>query len=89
MFGPSCASDPYLKSTVTNLGLIVDFDFKFDMQAGAVVQKSFLYLRQIAKLKPVLTQKYFTKMIHAFITTRLDYCNAHLGIDRLHFLAYS
>jgi len=57
------------------LGVIMDCDFKFNKQIAAVVQKSFLQLGQIAKLKPVLTRQDFEKVIRVFTTTRLDYCN--------------
>ena len=54
----------------------MDSDLKFDSQIKAVVKASFFQLRQRAKIKPVLQRKLFETVIHAFITTRLDYCNA-------------
>ena len=41
-----------------------------------MVKASFFQLRQLAKVKPVLQKKLFETVIHAFVTTRLDYCNA-------------
>jgi len=38
-------------------------------------QKSFFQLRQISKIKPVLTWQDLEKVIHAFIATRLGYCS--------------
>jgi len=59
----------------------VDSDLKFDSQIKAVVKSSFFQLRQLAKIKPVLQRRHFETVIHAFVTTRLDYCNAlYVGI---------
>ena len=66
----------YRKPIVKNLGVKVDSDLKFDSQIKAVVKSSFFQLRQLAKIKVVLQRQHFETVIHAFVTTRLDYCNA-------------
>ncbi len=72
----------YIKPTITNLGVKIDSDFKFDSQIRAVVKSSFFQLRQLAKIKPYLTRQNFETVIHAFVTTRLDYCNAlYVGVS--------
>lgn len=72
----------YHKQIITNLGVKVDTDLKFDNQINAVVKSSFFQLRQLAKIKPVLQKQHFETVIHAFVTTRLDYCNAlYLGVN--------
>ncbi len=86
MFGPSgpCQTTPadlgpladYLKPTITNLGFKMDSDFKLDRQISAVVKSSFFQIRQLAKVKPFLARQHFETAIHAFITSRLHYCNA-------------
>ena len=39
-------------------------------------------MRQLAKIKPVLQRQHFETVIHAFVTTRLDYCNAlYMGVS--------
>ncbi|XP_051939816.1 uncharacterized protein LOC127612987 [Hippocampus zosterae] len=74
---------PYLKLTVSNLGLKLDSDFKLDRQIGAVVKSSFFHLRQLAKIKPFLSHEHFETVIHAFVTSRLDYCNAlYFGVSQ-------
>ena len=92
LFGPSRSSSPsvdlaslspYLSDCVTNLGVKFDSDFRFEKQISSVVQKSFYQLRQIAKVKPLLSRSDLEKLIHAFISTRLDYCNAlYIGISQ-------
>lgn len=86
LFGPPKKTDclkgnlgplsPFIKSQVRNLGVLFDTELKFDKQINAVVKGSFFQLRAVAKLKSFLTESDFEKVIHAFITTRLDYCNA-------------
>ena len=74
--------EPYLKPTVTNLGVKMDSDFLMDKQINAVLKSSFFQLRILSKAKPFLSFVDFEKVIHAFITTRLDYCNAlYLGVS--------
>ena len=49
----------------------------------SVVKSSFFQLRNISKVKPLLTVTDFEKVIHAFVTTRLDYCNSlYVGLNK-------
>ncbi|XP_032879310.1 uncharacterized protein LOC116974699, partial [Amblyraja radiata] len=93
LFGPNGCREPPLvdlgplamsvKPTVLNLGFRMDGDFKLDKQIGAVVKSSFFHLRKLAKVKPILEREHFETVIHAFITSRLDYCNAlYCGVAR-------
>ncbi len=61
-----------------NLGLIFDSKLKFDQQINTVVKFSFLYiyLSTISKLKSILYFDDLEKVVHAFVSSRLDYCNA-------------
>ena len=43
-----------------------------------VKQLPFFHLRNIAKVLPFINQNDAEKLIHAFISSRLDYCNAIL-----------
>ena len=78
-----------VKPQVKNLGVIFDSAFKFDKQVNAVVKASFFQLRTIAKIKSFLSPKDLEKVIHAFISSRLDYCNSlytgisHSSLSRL------
>lgn len=52
------------------------------MQVSSVVKTSFFQIRQLAKVKPILSPRHFEILIHAFVTNRLDYCNAlYVGLD--------
>ena len=68
---------------ITNLGVKIDSDFKFNKQINAIVKSSFYHLRLLAKVKPFLSFSSFEQAIHAFISSRLDYCNAlYIGINQ-------
>ncbi len=73
-----------LKSWVRNLGIIFDDVLKFDRQINSVVKGSFFQLCLLSKAKPFLSFKDFEKVgfyFHAFILSRLDYCNSlYFGI---------
>ena len=64
------------KSHVKDLGVILDSSLKFDRQINAVVKGAFFQLRQISKIKPFLSRLDLEKVIHALISSRLDYCNS-------------
>lgn len=56
-----------------NLGVILSSHIK---QMSRTV---FFHLRNIAKIRPILSQKDTEKLVHAFVTSRLDYCNSLLS----------
>lgn len=65
------------------IGVTFDSAFKFDRQIGSVVKGAFFQLRLLAKVKPYLSPKDLERVIHAFITSRLDYCNSlYVGLDK-------
>ena len=78
-----------VKTHVKNLGVIFNSALKFDNQVNAVVKASFFQLRTIAKIKSFLSPKDLEKVIHAFISSWLDYCNSlftgiiHSSLSRL------
>ncbi len=66
-------------STVTNLGVILDSNLSFENHISHVTKTAFFHLKNIAKLRNMLTISDAEKLVHAFMTSRLDYCNALLG----------
>ena len=71
----------HIKPTITNLGVKIDVDLKLDSQIRAVVRSSYHHLRQLAKIKPILSRQQFETVIHV-VTTRLDNCNAlYVGVS--------
>ncbi len=70
------ALTPYLTSVVKDLGFHLDNSLKLDKQINTIVSTSFYHIRRLAKVKPFLNRKSFETAFHAFISTRLDYCNS-------------
>ncbi len=66
-------------STVKNLGVILDSNLSFENHFSHVTKTAFFHLRNIAKLRNMLSVSDAEKLVHAFMTSRLDYCNALLG----------
>ena len=47
----------------------------FDFHVKKVTQACFFHLRNISKVKSILTSQDLEKIMHAFVSSRLDYCN--------------
>ncbi len=69
----------FTSSTAKNLGVILDSNLSFENHISIVTKTAFFHLRNIAKLRNMLTVSDAEKLVHAFMTSRLDYCNALLG----------
>ncbi|XP_029903354.1 uncharacterized protein LOC115356335 [Myripristis murdjan] len=66
-------------STVRNLGVIFDVDLSFTSHIKQISKTAFFHLRNISKLRHILSQNDAEKLIHAFVTSRLDYRNSLLS----------
>ncbi len=68
---------------IKSLGVTLDTDLNLKRQIGLVVKSSFHQLQLLAKVKPYLSFKDLERVIHAFISSRLDYCNSlYVGLDQ-------
>lgn len=67
-----------LKSTnhARNLGVIMDSDLNFNIHIKTITKSASYHLRNIARIKGFLSKQDTEKLVHAFIFSRLDYCNA-------------
>ncbi|KAI2646385.1 hypothetical protein H4Q32_025467 [Labeo rohita] len=75
--------ETYVQHKIRNLGVIFDCALMFDHQVKNVVKNCYYQLRTIAKMKSFLSVPDLEKVIHAFITSHLDYCNAlYVGISQ-------
>ncbi len=70
---------PVPSSTVKNLGVVLDSNLSFENHISHVTKTAFFYLRNIAKLRNMLSVSDAEKLVNAFMTSRLDYCNVLLG----------
>ncbi len=61
------------------MAVILDSNLSFENHISHVTKSAFFYPRNIAKLRNMLSVSDAEKLVHAFMTSRLDYCNALLG----------
>uniref|UniRef100_A0A8C5GPT6 Reverse transcriptase domain-containing protein n=1 Tax=Gouania willdenowi TaxID=441366 RepID=A0A8C5GPT6_GOUWI len=66
-------------TTVRNLGVLFDQDLSFNSHIKQTSRTAFFHLRNIAKIRSILSQGDAEKLVHAFVTSRLDYCNSLLA----------
>ena len=62
--------------SATNLGVIMDETISYDDHVKDVCKSSFFHLRNISRTRKYLTKNSVEVIIHALITTKLDYCNS-------------
>lgn len=67
---------PYIKTNARNLGVIFDPKLKLQLHVNKMVKSCFFQLRNTAKIRPLLSASDLEHIIHAFIFSRLDYCNS-------------
>ena len=73
--GDSCMN---ISSKVRNLGSIFDNKMKLTSHVNIVCQKAHNQHRNIGKIQKYLSQEAKEIIVHAFLTTRLDYLNSLL-----------
>ncbi|XP_072769508.1 uncharacterized protein [Nerophis lumbriciformis] len=61
--------------SVKNLGIIFDPALSFESHIKSVTKTAFFHLRNIAKIRSILSTSDAEIIIHAFVTSRLNYCN--------------
>ena len=66
-------------TTVRNLGVNFDQDMSFNSHIKQISRTAFFHLRNISKIRHILSKQDAEKIIHAFVTSRLDYCNSILS----------
>ncbi|XP_072556731.1 uncharacterized protein [Paramormyrops kingsleyae] len=63
---------------IRNLGVLLDPTLSFEPHVKHITRTTFFHLKNIARLRPSLTFSAAETLIHAFITSRIDYCNSIL-----------
>ena len=63
-------------TSVRNLGVIFYSNLKVDMQITKACQIAYYHLHNIRRIRKFLSQDATCTIIHAFITSQIDYCNS-------------
>ena len=66
------------KNQVRNLGVILDSDLNFNSHINSITKSAYYHLKNIARIRGFMSKQDLEKLIHAFISSRLDYCNGLL-----------
>jgi hypothetical protein len=64
---------------VRNLGVLFDSHLSMDKHITKVCSTAFYHLRNISRIRNVLTTEAAISLTHAFITSRIDFCNSLLS----------
>ena len=64
--------------TARNLGVIFDSAINLESHIAHVCKIAYMNLRNIRKIRNVLTDQSASQLIHALISSRIDYCNSIL-----------
>ena len=63
------------------LGVILSSDLSLEKHVSAVIADYFFHLRQIRRVRQSSDARLATAPVQAFVTSRVDYCNAVLADD--------
>lgn len=63
------------KSQVRQLGIILDFDLNFNSHIKSVTSSVYYHLKNTARVRGIMSKQNLVRLTHAFISSRLDYCN--------------
>ncbi len=66
------------KNQVRNLGVILETDLSFSSHVKAVTKSAYYHLKNIARIRCFVSSQDLENRVHAFITSRVDYCNGLL-----------
>jgi len=66
-------------SSARNLGVTFDQSLSFKLHISNVCRSSYYQLRNIARIRNYFDRDSLEVLLHAFITSRLDYCNSLLA----------
>src|SRR6218665_3443930 len=67
-----------LSSSVRDLGVTLDSELTFADHISLLTQSCFYQLRRLRAIRRSVSPKVFLTIVHAFICTRIDYCNSPL-----------
>lgn len=67
-----------LSSSVRNIGVLFDEDLSLETHITAICKSCFFHLHNIWKIRKCLSQKACETLVHAFISSKLDFCNSFM-----------
>lgn len=65
-----------MKTQVRDLGVSIDLNLSFNTHINAITKLAFYLLKQIARIRGLMSRQGLEKLIHVFISSSVNYCNA-------------
>ena len=65
-------------SSVRDLGVVLDSTLTFSQHIANLTRSSYFHLRRLRAIRRSVSSSVFTSIVHAFICSRIDYCNSVL-----------
>ena len=65
-------------SSVRDLGVVLDSSLTFTEHISNLTRSSYFHLRRLRVIRRSVSSSIFTTLVHAFICSRIDYCNSLL-----------
>ncbi len=66
------------RNQVKHLEVILETDLSFSSHVKAVTKSAYYHLKNTARISCFVSSQDLEKLVHAFITSRVDYCNGVL-----------
>ena len=79
-FQSSCVGDESVAASQStrSLGIIFHEHMSFHAHVSSICRSSFYRLRNLSRIRKYFTKESAEVAVHAFVTSKLDYCNALL-----------
>src|SRR6218665_699781 len=66
------------RTTVRDLGVTLDSALTFSQHISNLTRSSYFLLRRLRTIRKAVSVPIFTSIVHAFVCSRIDYCNSLL-----------
>ena len=75
-----------VSSSARNLGVVFDSAMNMNKHVNSVCKKAFYEIRNIGRIRQYLDEKAANALVHAFVSSKLDYCNSLLYGLQVNFI---
>ena len=73
-----CDEEINRSAKARNIGVIYDSSMSMENHIMAICKAAFYHLRNISRIRKYLSSQTAEMLVHAFVSSRLDYCNSLL-----------